>query len=135
MGFVHGKNTFVSVGGSDLSTFTNQTSYNRSADSHDVTTYGKNAKVYAAGLKDGTATITGTYDNGVAGPRAILRPLLGATNTVTFIFRPEGTGAGKPQDSVAVFVTAYEETNPVADMISWSATLQFSDDVTTTTQS
>ncbi len=134
MTFVHGKNTFVSVGGTDLSSFTNQTSYNRSADSHDVTTYGKNAKVYAAGLKDGTATITGTYDNGVAGPRAILRPLIGATNTVTFIFRPEGTGTGKPQDSVAVFVTAYEETNPVADMVSWSATLQFSDDVTTTTQ-
>ena len=47
MAFVHGKNTFISLNGSDLSAFTNTSELGRTADSHDVTTYGKNSHVYA----------------------------------------------------------------------------------------
>lgn len=132
MAFVHSKNTVVSLGGDDLSAFTNSTTYNRSADSHDVTTYGKNSKVYSGGLKDGTVTIGGFYDDGAAGPRETIGPLLGTV--VEFIFKPEGTGTGKPQDAVDVLVTAYNESSPVADQIQWTAELQMSDDVATTTQ-
>lgn len=132
MAFVHSKDTYVSLGGDDLSAFTNSTTYNRSADSHDVTTYGKNSKVYAGGLKDGTVTIGGTYDSSATGPRAIIAPLLGTT--VVFVFRPEGTGAGKPEDTVDVLVTAYNESSPVADMVQWTAELQMSDDVVSAAQ-
>lgn len=132
MAFVHSKDTYVSLGGDDLSAFTNSTTYNRSADSHDVTTYGKNSKVYAGGLKDGTVTIGGTYDSSVTGPRAVVQPLLGTT--VEFVFRPEGTGTDKPQDTVDVVVTAYNESSPVADMVQWTAELQMSDDVASTSQ-
>lgn len=41
MAFVHGKDTFISLNGSDLSTYTNTSELSRSADRHDVTTYGK----------------------------------------------------------------------------------------------
>jgi hypothetical protein len=48
---------------------------------------------------------------------------------VPYVDRPEGSGAGKPQRTVDVLVLKYTETRPVADMITWSCDLQFSDDV------
>lgn len=129
MAFVHGKNAFVSVDDNDLSAFANNIQFNRSADSHEVTTFGKNSKVYASGLKDGEATIQGIYDNTVStGPGATLRGLLGGL-PVEMVYKPEGSGVGKPVSTVDVIVTAYEETAPVADMISFSATLQLSGDI------
>jgi hypothetical protein len=133
MAFVHSKNTLVTLNAKDLSAYTNSTTYNRSADSHEVTTYGKASKVYSGGLKDGTITIGGFYDDTAAnGPRAVIRPILGTV--VAFIFKPEGTGTGKPQDTVNVLVTAYNESSPVADQIQWTAELQMSDDVTSISQ-
>ncbi len=132
MAFTHGKDTFVSLNGSDLSAFTNESEFGRKADKHDVTTYGKADHVYAGGLGDGSFEMSGIYDNGVTGPRDIIEPLIGTV--VTLIRRPEGTGTGKPQDSVSVLVEEYVETSPVADMVTWSATLQPSDAVTSTNQ-
>jgi hypothetical protein len=122
MAFTHSKNTYVSLADNDISSFANSTTYNRSADSHDVTTYGNLAKRYHGGLLDGTVTIGGTYDDSATGPRAVIQPLLGTT--VEFVFRPEGTGSGKPEDTVQVVVTAYNESSPVADMVQWTAELQ-----------
>ena len=132
MAFVHGKNTFVSLNGSDLSAFCDSSTFGRKSDKHDLTTYGKDDHVYGGGLGDGSASIGGFYDNTAAGPRDIIEPLIGTV--VTFIRRPEGTGSGKPQDSVSVLVEEYEETSPVADYVKWTATLQPSDAITSTNQ-
>lgn len=132
MGFVHGKGTQVTLAAADLSAFTNNVAFNRSADSYDTTTFGKSSHTYAGGLKDGTATLTGIYDDGATGPQAIIEPILGTV--VTLIYKPEGTGTGRPTKTVSVLVTAYEETAPVADMIAWSASLQLTDDVVVTNQ-
>lgn len=132
MAFTHGKDVFVSLNAVDLSAFANNVEFNRSGDSHDVTTYGKDAHVKQGGLLDGTATVSGVYDNGSASPEATIDPLIG-TN-VTLIYRPEGTGVGLPQKSVNVLVQEYVETAPVADMITWSLSLELSDVVTKTTQ-
>lgn len=132
MAFIHGKNTYISVDGDDLSAYTDASELNRSADTHDVTTYGKNAHVYVGGLLDGKGSLSGTYFSGVGGPRAVLEPLLG-TN-VEIIRRPEGTGTGKPEDTFDVVIGAYVETAPVADMVKWSCDVQVSDDVASTTQ-
>jgi hypothetical protein len=133
MAFKHGKDTFISLGGDDLSQYVTTSELNRTADTHDVTTYGKGSHVYTGGLKDGTATMSGIYDN-TAGtsPRAVIQPLLGTT--VELIRQTEGTGAGRPQDKVDVVVNSYVETNPVADMVTWSCEMQLSDDVDTTAQ-
>ena len=134
MAFVHGKSTVIKLNAVDLSAYSDNVAFNRSADSHDVTTFGKSAHVYQGGLLDGTATITGKYDNtAVSGPRAAVQPLLG-TN-VTMLYQPEGSGTGKPPESVSVLVTAYEQTNPVADMVTFSISLQLSDTVTSSTLS
>jgi hypothetical protein len=132
MGFVHGKGTAVSLDGQSLSAFSNNVTFSRTADSHDVTTFGKNSKVYRSGLKDGTASIEGIYDNtATTGPGAVLRPLIGG-EPVEFVYEPEGTGVGKPLSTVEVIVTSYEEEAPVADMITFTAELQLSDDIADT---
>lgn len=127
MAFVHGKATAVTIDSDDLSAYANSVTFSRSADSHETTTFGKNSKTYASGLKDGTASIEGIYDNTLlVSPGAVLRPLVGGAE-VAFTYKPEGTGTGKPVATVDVIVTAYEETAPVADMVTWSCELQFSD--------
>lgn len=130
--FIHGKDTFISLDGDDLSTATNASELGLTADTHDVTTYGKSAHVYQGGLTDGTAKMSGIYDSGAGGPKAVIQALIG--QTVELIRQPEGPGTGKPQDKVDVVVKGYTESSPVADMVTWSADLQCSDTVDSTPQ-
>jgi hypothetical protein len=124
MALAHSKRTFVSLDGEDLSAFTNTSNFEKNSDEHDVTCYGEDAHVVAGGLLGGTATMGGFYDTGVGGPRAIIEALVG--QTVEFIRQPEGTGASKPQDKVNVLVKKYNESNPVADYVTWSCDMTFS---------
>ena len=132
MAFIHGKGAYVSLNSVDLSAFVNEIQFNRSSDTHDTTTMGKNAHTYQGGLLDGTCTLNGIYDDGMTGPRATVEPLIGTTTTLKH--RPEGTGSGKPEDTAQVVVESYEETSAVADMIAWTCTLQITGDVTTVDQ-
>lgn len=132
MAFSHGKDTYISLNAVNLSAYVTTSQLEKTADKHDVTTYGQTTHVYSGGLKDGTATMSGVYDNGAGGPRASIQALIGTT--VTLIRRPDGTGSGKAQDSVTVLVEKYVETNPVADMVTWSCDMQLSGAVTTTAQ-
>lgn len=133
MARVHGKNTVITIGGDDISEYCNTSELTRSADSHDITGYGKNSHVFQGGLRNGTASIGGIYDNTAGtGPAAVIKPLVGTT--VELIRQIEGAGAGKPQDRVDVVVTQYVETAPVADMVTWTADLQLSDDIDETPQ-
>lgn len=132
MAFIHGKDGFISLNGVDLSAYANNIEFARPADSHDVTTFGKSAHVKNGGLLDGSVTLQGVYDNGAASPEATIDPLLGTV--VPLVYRPEGTGSGRPQKSVSVLVQEYTETVPVADMITWQLTMEMSDTLTKTTQ-
>lgn len=132
MAFVHAKDTFISLDANDLSSFTNTSELSRTADSHDVTTYGKDSHVFSGGLLNGNASMGGIYDSTTSGPRDVIEPLIGTV--VELIRRPEGTGSGLPEDAVNVLVTNYTETNAVASMVQWRADLQLSDDVTSTDQ-
>jgi len=132
MAFIHGKNTVITLDSNDLSAFVTSSEFSRSADSHDVTTYGKDSKVYQGGLLDATFSMEGIYDNGATGPRDVIEPLIG-TN-VTLVRQPEGAGTGLPEDSVDVLVTSYVESSPVDDMVTWSCECQPSDDITSSDQ-
>lgn len=133
MAFVHGKSTVITLGGKDLSAYTNTSELTRGADSHDVTTYGKDDHVFSGGLRKGNASIGGIYDNtALTGPRAAIDPLVGTV--VPLIRKTEGTGTGRPTQTVSVLVEEYVETNPVADMVTWSVKLLLSDAVVSTTQ-
>jgi hypothetical protein len=133
MTFQHGKDTVFKIDGNDLSVYTNSSELARTADSHDVTTYGKRSHVKQGGLLDGTSKASGIYDTSkTTGPRAVIDPLIGTV--VPLIRQPEGAGTGKAQDSVDVLVVGYTETSPVADMVTWSVDLELSDDIDTTVQ-
>jgi hypothetical protein len=132
MAFVHGKGTSITVDSVDLSAFTSNVAKKRSADSHDTTTFGQDGHTYQGGLTDGTYTLTGTYDGGASSvPRDTLEGALGTV--VAFIYEQE-VGTGKPKSTGSALITAYEETAPVADMITWSSTLQISGTETEGTQ-
>lgn len=129
MAFIHGKNASFKLNSVDLSTFMNSVKFDRKADSHDVTTFGAGAHAYAAGLMDASIDIEGVYDDGAAGPGLTLRPLIGGA-AQAFIYAPEGNTTGKPTVTGNCLVLGYTETDPVAGMITWAATLQVTGDVT-----
>ncbi|HEY9415378.1 MAG TPA: hypothetical protein VIQ30_11510 [Pseudonocardia sp.] len=133
MSAVHGKDTEIEVATKDISPYCKTSSYEGSAAVHKITGYGKTAEVKKGGLLDGKFTCGGTYDNtALTGPRNALKPLLG--QNVAVVRKPEGTGTGKPQDAFDAVLAKYVETNPVDDMVTWSAEFEISDVVTTTTQ-
>src|SRR5690606_7946939 len=133
MAAVHGKNTFISVEGNDLSEYCNNIQMPREADSHDVTTFGNSAHRYVGGLVDGTLTLQGIYDSSAGGPQDVLEPLLGTTCTI--VYCPAGDGSGQVEKTFEAVLTSYEETVPVADMITWSAEFQIDGDVSVGTVS
>ena len=132
MAFVHGKGTVFKLNGVDLSPFCKTSEVTVAADEHDVTGYGAAGHAYQGGLENDKVTVSGTYDSGVTGPRKVIRPLIGTV--VPFLRQSEGVGSGKPQDTGNVHVKTYVETNPVADMIQWSAELTVSGTVNSAAQ-
>jgi hypothetical protein len=132
MGTVHNKETYVSLDGDDISVYTNTSDWSRTADEHETTCYGSDDATFAGGIRRGTMPIGGVYDDTAAGPKAIIEPLLG-TN-VALVYRPEGTGVGKPESTVTVLVKSYNETAPVAEIRRWTAELTFSGAVVTADQ-
>lgn len=141
MSFAHGKETVIKInlaslpasGAADISPYVKTSAFTRGADEHDVTTYGKDDHVFFGGLKTGGFTMEGVYDNGSSGtPRTILSTNEGTLFNI--VRRPEGTGSGLPQQVFDGLLKSYVETNPVADMVSWSAEFTKSDAVDDTAQ-
>lgn len=128
--FVHGKNTFWSVNGNNLSGHGDSTDITDGVAIHKTTTYGptRTRESKAAGLGDGKITVKGTYDDGQTSPRKVLKPLMDAGTSVPYLFRHKGTGSGLPQLSVNVIVAAYNESSPANDMIKWTAELEMDGD-------
>lgn len=137
MTFVHGRKTKITIDGDDLSVYTKTTSWESSVATHDVTTYGptREDQSFAAGLGTGKITISGVYDDGVAGPDAILEPLMNAKVAVEFVLQVKGTGTGLPQKSCDVVVMSFNVSDPVDDQIQWTAELQRTGSVDRTAQS
>lgn len=132
MAFRHGKDTEITVDSDDLSDYSNTSTLDQESDEHDVTTYGRDDYVVQGGLLKGAGSVGGIYDDGAAGPKAVIEPLIG--KVVTLIRKPIGTGTGKPQETVSVLVKKYSETSPVAGMITWQMDFTKSGAIARTTQ-
>lgn len=61
---------------------------------------------------------------GSAGPDAVFNSLRGSESATAFSFGPEGNGSGDIQYSGSAFVTAYNVTAPVGDVVAFTADLQ-----------
>lgn len=133
----HGKTTKITVNAIDISEHTNNSEYSHTGDSHDITTYKADdtdtAKEYLGGLTDATLTLSGAYDtDATTGPKVVIESQVG--KVVPVVRQLEGTGAGKPTETMTALVTSYSETAPVADIITWSADLQVSGMIVKTAQ-
>lgn len=133
MGFQHGKDTEITVDGDAISAWTNTSELDRGADSHNVTCYGAEDEAHEGGIRKGKFTCGGIYENTAStGPGSVLDPLVGTK--VPVVRKTEGTGTGKPSQAFDGVLVSYVETNPVADMVTWSAEFTVSGPVTKTTQ-
>lgn len=134
MAFRHGKDTVVTVGGTDYSSYTSDSTFGATGDTHDVTVYGASGHAYIGGLTDGTYSMSGHYDDGASSTPGEDFPALLAGTAQTIIVQPTGTGSGNAQRSFSAILDSYDEGFPADDKISWSANWQISGAVTYTDQ-
>lgn len=127
-----GTDAVFTLDGNDLSDFINNLSFADNVDSLDITTFGNASHRRRGGLEDGSFSADGVYDTTVNGPRDIVKPLKGTV--VAFVWQPEGAGTGLPETTGSVLVQEYTETAPVADIISFSISLERDGDWTSADQ-
>jgi hypothetical protein len=118
MSSTHTSQTFISASATDISEFVNTHNYEVNPTIHQTVGYGKTWDESKGGLKKGTWSMGGIYDDDAAGPSAILRPLYGTTGVI--IYGPEGNQTGDPKLTFSVVYGKYNETGKVDDMVAWS---------------
>lgn len=110
----------------DISAYLDQTGLQRSAETYDVTTFGKDSHVYIAGLKDGTVPLAGPWDPTID---ALLSSVLGLDGN-SFEFYPQGKTAALVVYSGACIVTKFDIDTQIDGEVTFSGEIQLSDDVT-----
>jgi hypothetical protein len=94
----------------------------------ETTTFGATSKSYIGGLRNGdTISVAGKWD---ATLNTQVTALLGASSTSTFEYHPAGTGTGTPKVSGECLVSNYEVSSSVADLVTFTISLQITGNVT-----
>lgn len=118
---IHGKNTAVYWNTTVMSGYLQQTDFEVSLETHDVTTYGKGWKEYAAGLLDSTTGFQGIYD---AAAGTVIEAALGTDAGVLTYCPAGGTAVGERARLVSVTTANYSESSPVGDVVKFSWDVQ-----------
>jgi hypothetical protein len=132
MAFVHGKSAVFKVddsGGTlrDISAFLEEVSFPRSIETAETTTFSKSAKTYIVGLSDATISISGKFDSTSDG---YLAGVLGQAASLSFEYGPAGSTGGLIKYSGECFLTSYEVSATVGDVVTATAEFQVTDTVT-----
>ncbi len=108
------------------------TTLNRSNDTHDTTTYGQTAHTFVAGLTNATIALSGYWDaTATVGSATVLDSLIGLLSvTVGWEHGPAGSATGKVKYSGEAVLQDLAYTTPVADLVSFTATLQVTGAIT-----
>lgn len=137
MAVEHGKNSYFQLedsGGStlrNLTTYLTDVTFSTEQDEAQTTTKGQTWETYLQGHTRGTIELTGRWDPTVTtGPDAVLFPLLTDTGTCGFEWGPDGNTAGEVKYSGECFLTAYEITSPLADIVGFTASLRITGTIT-----
>jgi hypothetical protein len=97
-------------------------------DMAETTTFGATSKTFQGTLRNGdTISISGKWDSAL---NTQLVALLGLATSSTWEYHPAGTTAGLPKVSGECFVASYEVSSAVADLVTFSASLQITGAVT-----
>jgi len=126
MAFQHGKNSYLSVDGTVISSYTDSCSLDRSIDTSETTAFGDDDRTYIAGLRSSTFTASGHWD--ATGDGVLIGADDGAT--VAFVYGPEGNDSGDVQYSGNAILTSYNQQSGVGDKVAWSASFQITGSVT-----
>jgi hypothetical protein len=127
MAFLHGKGTAVYVDQFDMSAYFNTASRSQSVETAETTTFGKTAKTYIPGLRDGTITLDGLFDGAAGAIDETLNARLGTSTTVkASIILPSGSTAAVGDNAYMAEgrVTSYEVSSPVGDIVSATSEIQ-----------
>jgi len=139
MAAIVGKNASFQIDDStgtlrDLSANVTSVSFPASMDTADSTAFQPTggAKTYVPGLIDHTLSIDGHYDSATNLSDEVLSSLVGYASTASFEFAPDNTG-GQVKYTGECILTAYEVSAPVADLVTFTASMQVSGVITRTT--
>lgn len=141
MAFVHGKEAYFSIKDSgetdrDLSSYLDDVSLSQSMDTAETSTFGNSFKTYLQGLSDATFSLSGKYDpTATTGPDAVLSSLIGATAATAgnWTYGPAGNTSGDPEYTGSSIMTSYDVSGSIGDVVAFSAELQVSSAVTSST--
>ena len=135
--FRHGKNSVFKVDNSggtltDISNVLNNVSMPREVETVETTSFGSSYRSYVVGFQNATISIEGTWDATVD---AHLAGILGQDATVSFEYGPEGSTAGYVKYTGEAYMTSYETSGAVGEVVTFSAELQVSGAITRGTYS
>ena len=135
--FRHGKSTVFKVDNSggtltDISNTLTDVSFPHSVDTAETSAFGSSAKTYVVGLTDATISVSGMFDATVD---AHLNGILGQAATVSFEYGPEGSTSTYVKYSGECYLTSYEKSGAIGDVVTYSAEFQVTGAVTRGTYS
>lgn len=140
MAFRAGTTTFlmldgVNAAGTNISSYADNTSWQQSVETLDVSAFGTAAKAFINGLTDGdTITISGPYDKALYSILVGVKAAQSAGSaTSTFLWGPGGSVAGEAKVSAETWVTSVGLSTSVGGRVDLSASLQVTGAVTATT--
>jgi hypothetical protein len=97
-------------------------------DMAETTTFGSTSKTFQGTLRNGdTISVSGKWDSTL---NTQITALLGLSTSSTFDYSPAGTTASLPKVTGECFVSSYEVSSSVADLVTFSLSLQITGAVT-----
>jgi len=135
--FRHGKSTVFKVDNAagtltDISNTLTDVGFPQSVDTAETSTFGSSAKSYVVGLTDSSLSISGNFDATVD---AHLAGVLGQAASLSFEYGPEGSTAGYVKYTGEAYLTSYEKSGAIGDVVSYSAEFQVTGAITRGTYS
>lgn len=134
MAFRHGKNAQIYIGTNEISAYCDQLDQSTDVDMAETSTFGVGWKTFLAGLIGSTLNIAGKYDGTAStGPAAIINACITGGTAWSMKYFPGGSATGQRSDAFSGLVTNYSESSPVGDVVTFSASIQVTGTVTSTT--
>jgi len=130
--FRHGRNTVFKIENAadtltDISNVMRDVSFPVTIDTPETTAFGSGTKTYVIGIKDARFSGSGMFDATVD---ATLQGIFGMEAARGFEYGPEGSATGRIKYSGELFLTSYQVSGSVSDMVAASFEFQITGDVT-----
>ena len=128
--FVHGKSTHFEIddtGGTsrDISDTLTSVDFPETIDTAETTAFGSVSKSYIVGLRDATLSVSGIWDGTVDSYFIGTEPA-----SRSFIYGPAGDTGGNEKYSGEAILTSYSISNPIGDVVTFTADFQVTGNVT-----